>query len=99
MNPTLKSKKAVANSTSMITTLKAILQRKVVVLCQQREPQDNQVEVLTVKRIAYSVDVQLTWTRYTLTDKFVETILEVYKSRSDNWGLTVKEKAWTMLLQ
>ena len=43
-----------------------MLQRKVVVLCQQREPQDAQVVVLTVKRIAYSVDVQLSWTRDTL---------------------------------
>jgi len=74
-------------------TLKAMLQRKVVVLCHQREPQDNQVEVLTVKRIAYSVDVQLSCTSDTLAGygltKFVETILEVCESRSDDWGLTV----------
>ena len=49
----------------MIKTLKATLQRKVVFLCQQREPQGNQVEVLTVKMIAYFVDVKLTWTRDT----------------------------------
>ena len=44
-------------------TFKAMLRRKAVVLYLQRKPRDNQIDVLPVKHIAYSVDVQFSKTR------------------------------------